>query len=148
MLFSVAKAIHLGVFSLLAAVLIKTPYAIPAIAALWTGIERTHATFGFAWLDLGNAAIDMALPMRMAPYSGRLRNLVPVCIDGHHGRGVDPPSQPPRIVLAGRNTRRYCCCPIFQSRPSGTETAVAIQPNMSEDEQWTTLARPAVSAIT
>src|ERR1700691_4603375 len=61
-LFSVAKAGHLGVFSLLAAVLIKTRYAIPSIAALWTGIERTHATFGFAWLDLGNAPLDMALP--------------------------------------------------------------------------------------
>ena len=45
-------------------------YAIPAIAALWTGIERTHATFGFAWLALGNAGIDMALPLRLAPFTG------------------------------------------------------------------------------
>src|SRR5215472_14122134 len=70
LLFCVAKAIHLGVFSLGAAVLVRTWYAVPAIAALWTGIERTHATFGFAWLALGNSAIDMALPMRMAPFLG------------------------------------------------------------------------------
>src|SRR5271170_6075341 len=44
LLFAVAKAIHLGVFSLFAAVLLDTAYAIPAIAALWTGIERTHST--------------------------------------------------------------------------------------------------------
>src|SRR5215472_16258214 len=70
LLFAVAKAIHLAVFSLFAAVLLDTPYAIPAIAALWTGIERTHATFGFAWLDLGNAAIDMPLLLRLAPITG------------------------------------------------------------------------------
>ncbi len=45
-------------------------YAIPAIAALWTGIERTHGTFGFAWLTLGNAGIDMPLPLRVAPFVG------------------------------------------------------------------------------
>src|SRR3984957_19232157 len=69
-LFCVLKALHLALFSLLAAVVLDTRYAIPAIAALWTGIERTHATFGFAWLDLGNAEIDMLLPMRIAPYLG------------------------------------------------------------------------------
>src|SRR4029077_17786138 len=69
-LFCLAKAAHLGVFSLLAAVLLPTSFAIPAIAALWTGIERTHGTFGFAWLALGNAGIDMPLPARVAPFLG------------------------------------------------------------------------------
>src|SRR5579863_10065006 len=70
LLFCVLKALHLGLFSLLAAVLLSTRYAIPAIAALWTGIERTHGTFGFAWLTLGNAGIDMPLPLRAAPCIG------------------------------------------------------------------------------
>src|SRR5579864_1348085 len=70
LLFCLAKAIHLGVFSLLAAVVLRTRYAVPAIAALWTGIERTHGNFGFAWLALGNAAIDMPLPLRLAPFAG------------------------------------------------------------------------------
>jgi len=69
-LFCVLKALHLALFSLGAAVLLRTPYAIPAVAALWTGIERTHGTFGFAWLTLGNAAIDMPLPLRVAPFVG------------------------------------------------------------------------------
>ena len=67
-LFCVLKALHLALFSLLAAVLLDTPYAIPAVAALWTGIERTHGTFGFAWLTLGNAGIDMPLPLRVTPF--------------------------------------------------------------------------------
>ena len=45
-------------------------WAIPAVAALWTGLERTHGPFGFAWLHLGNAGIDMPVPMRLAPYLG------------------------------------------------------------------------------
>src|ERR1041385_4379285 len=50
LLFCVAKGVHLGVFSMFAAVLLNTRYAVPAIAALWTGIERTHGDLGFAWL--------------------------------------------------------------------------------------------------
>lgn len=70
LLFSVLKALHLAVFSLLAGPLMRTAYAIPAVAALWTGLESTHGTFGFAWLCLGNAGIDMGLPLRAAPWVG------------------------------------------------------------------------------
>ncbi|MGH9612040.1 MAG: apolipoprotein N-acyltransferase, partial [Bryobacteraceae bacterium] len=70
LLFCVLKALHFGLFSLLAAILMRHWYAIPAIAALWTSIERTHADLGFTWLLLGNAGIDMPLPMRLAPIVG------------------------------------------------------------------------------
>ena len=69
-LFAVLKGLHLAVFSWLAGILMNRPYAIPAVAALWTGLERTHATFGFTWLDLGNAGIDMSVPLRLAPFLG------------------------------------------------------------------------------
>jgi apolipoprotein N-acyltransferase len=135
-LFSVAKAIHLGVFSLLAAVLIRAPYAIPAVAALWTGIERTHATFGFAWLDLGNAAIDMALPLRIAPFLGvygisflfaLLATTVAVLILHRNRRHLYWLAVTPALLFL----------PDLPAPVRGTETAVAIQPNMSEDEEWT-----------
>jgi apolipoprotein N-acyltransferase len=60
-LFSFLKAIHLAVFSTAAGYTLKLSpqYGIPLTAALWTGIERTHGTFGFAWLTLGDAGIDM-----------------------------------------------------------------------------------------
>lgn len=70
LLFSVLKALHLGVFAWLAGPLMWRLYSIPAIAALWVGLERTHGTFGFAWLDLGNAGINMSLPLRLAPIVG------------------------------------------------------------------------------
>ena len=45
----------LTLLSLLAGPLMKSRYVMLAVPALWTGLERTHGTFGFAWLALGNA---------------------------------------------------------------------------------------------
>ncbi len=70
LLFAILKALHLAVFALLAGPLMNRAYALPAVAALWTGLERTHGTFGFAWLALGNAGITMSLPLRLAPFLG------------------------------------------------------------------------------
>ncbi len=69
-LFALIKALHLAVFSALAGFLLPRWYALPAVAALWCGIERTHGTFGFAWLTLGNAAAEMEVPLRLAPWVG------------------------------------------------------------------------------
>lgn len=69
-LFALAKGIHLAVFSYLAGFMVRSRWAIAGTAALWTGLERTHGTFGFAWLTLGNAGSDMSLPLRLAPWLG------------------------------------------------------------------------------
>ena len=143
LLFCVAKAIHLAVFSLFAAVLLNTTFAAPAIAALWTGIERTHATFGFAWLALGDAGIDMPLPLRLAPFTGvyglsfifALTAAVVALIILRRGRRQ---LYWLAIVLA------TLLLPDLPARQTGTETAVMVQPNMSEKEDWT--AEEAVQA--
>ena len=49
-LFGLYKGLHMAVFTALAGLVMKRWWAIPAVAALWTGIERTHGPFGFAWL--------------------------------------------------------------------------------------------------
>lgn len=69
-LFAILKGLHMAVFAALAGFAIDRWWAIPAIAALWTGLERTHGPFGFAWLDLGNAGADMPVLMRLAPITG------------------------------------------------------------------------------
>ncbi len=68
-LFCLAKALHWGVFTALAGFLLPRWWAVPALAALWTGIERTHP-IDFTWLLLGNAASEMEIPLRMAPWTG------------------------------------------------------------------------------
>ena len=70
LLFAVLKGLHLAIFSALVGRLMPKWFAIPAVAALWTGVERTHGPLGFPWLDLGNAGIDMPSVMRLAPLVG------------------------------------------------------------------------------
>jgi len=69
-LFCLAKAIQTGVFAWLAPFAARDWWAAPALAALWTVFEWTHNYTGFAWLVLGNAAIDWPLGAKLAPYAG------------------------------------------------------------------------------
>ena len=77
-------------------------YAIPVVAALWTGLERTHGDLGFAWLCLGNAGIDMALPLRLAPWVGvyGLSFLFTMMAAGAAQCG--PEAAPQTVAVAGR----------------------------------------------
>ncbi len=69
-LFAVVKGLHLAAFSVLSGWVLNRWWAIPAVAALWTGLERTHGPLGFAWLTLGNAGAEMSVPLRLAPLVG------------------------------------------------------------------------------
>ena len=68
--FLVAKGLHLGVFGLLAGPLLRLPWAVPAVAALWVAVEGTHQYLGFTWLHLGNAATAMSLLAALSPFTG------------------------------------------------------------------------------
>jgi apolipoprotein N-acyltransferase len=136
LLFSIAKALHLAAFSLLAGVVVNTSYAIPAVAALWTGIERTHGNFGFAWLALGNAGIDMPLPARLAPFFGvygisfvfaLTAATVTTIILQRDRRQLLWLALVPTLLLL----------PALPASHTPTETAVVLQPNMPEEAQWT-----------
>ena len=111
------------------------PYAIPAVAALWTGIERTHSNAGFAWLALGNAGIDMPLPLRLAPFTGvyGLSFLFAALSVGV-------------TLIILRSPRRQLwwlamfvvlfAMPSMPAPEAGAETAVIVQPNLNEDQEW------------
>ena len=65
------RATHYGLYSLMAGLLMPSRWAILLLPALWTGMEWSQQpTNGFAWLLLGNAGVDMALPLRLAPWLG------------------------------------------------------------------------------
>lgn len=135
-LFCIAKAIHLGVFSLLAAIVVRTPFAVPAIAVLWTGIERTHGTFGFAWLALGNAGIDMPLPARLAPFVGVYGISFVFALT----------AATVALLIFSRDRRQLFwlavipLCLLLPDLPAPStpaESALVVQPNMPEEAQWT-----------
>ena len=69
-LFAAIKGLHLAVFAMLAGWLMESRWALLTVPALWVGLERTHGELGFQWLLLGNAAIDMSVPLRLAPLVG------------------------------------------------------------------------------
>ena len=131
-LFCFAKALHLAVFTALAGPLFRRWYAIPAVAALWTGIERTHSPLGFAWLLLGNAGIDMSVPMRMAPLTGVyglsfvfavLNGALAVLILQRGRRALAPVLMLPLLVLL----------PALPPPGDTKESAVAVQPAIAQD---------------
>ncbi|MGH9620388.1 MAG: apolipoprotein N-acyltransferase, partial [Bryobacteraceae bacterium] len=137
-LFALYKGLHLAFFSWLAGPLMSRAYAIPAIAALWTGLERTHESFGFAWLDLGNAGINMSLPLRLAPYIGvygisfvfAMVGAAVACVLLRRPRTW----LLPLVVLVGL----WALPPVPENVPA-TRTAVVVQPNVPTDAEWTDL---------
>ena len=137
-LFAILKGLHLAVFGWLAGPLMRRAYAIPAVAALWTGLERTHGTFGFAWLDLGNAGIDMSLPLRAAPFVGVYGVSFVFCALAAALACVI--LRRPRMWLLPLLALGilWLLPPIRQGVPA-TQKALLVQPNIDPSLQWTTL---------
>ncbi len=135
-LFTLAKALQTGAFAMLAGWTMRTKLAIPVTAALWVVIEYTHGPLGFAWLNLGNAGIDMGLPMRIAPIAGvwgisfffaataaEIANLV-AGRRGIPGLGV---MLIPLLFLLPR----------LPEKQPADQKAMMVQPNIDEAERWT-----------
>ena len=135
-LFALAKGLHMAVFALLAGIVVRRWWATPAVAALWVAVEATHGFLGFAWLALGNAGIDMSLPMRLAPYTGvygvsfvfaMMAAALALRLLGR-----------PRLELAWMAA--FLFLPLLPPLPDaqhGRESALLVQPNLSESEEWT-----------
>jgi apolipoprotein N-acyltransferase len=135
-LFCLAKALHFGVFAMCSGWLLHRWYAIPAIAALWTGIERTHGPLGFAWLTLGNAGVDMSVPARLAPWVGVYGLSFVFAMMATAFAGVvlrRPRSELIWVALLPL----MLVLPDLPTASAGTESAVVLQPNIAEGEQWT-----------
>jgi len=135
-LFALIKGLHMGVFALLAGVLIRRWWAVPAVPALWVAVEVTHGPLGFAWLALGNAGIDMGLPLRLAPYTGV------------YGLSFVFMMLATALALAAMQRSRLellwlvpllalFLLPPMPAGRRGHDTALLLQPRISETEEWT-----------
>ncbi len=136
LLFAVAKAIHMGVFGALAGALMGRWWAAPSVAALWVAVEVTHGPLGFAWLALGNAGIDMNIPMRLAPFTGVYGlSFMFALMAASLAMAV---MRRPRVELLW--LAPILLLPLLPPMPPaerGREAALLLQPNISETEQWT-----------
>jgi apolipoprotein N-acyltransferase len=135
-LFGLYKGLHMAVFATLAGFLMPRWWAIPAVAALWTGLERTHGFFGFAWLHLGNAGIAMPLPMRLAPLTG-VYGLSFVFAMLGCAMALIFVRRPRREFLWLAALAVPIALPRAPRPAAGSQTALLVQPNIDSEMQWT-----------
>jgi apolipoprotein N-acyltransferase len=134
-LFCFLKSLHLAVFAGLAGYLTRSRYYVPLVAALWVGIERTHGTFGFAWLTLGDAGIGMqwllGVPSLIGVYG--LSFLFAVAAGAV------------TVAIATRKPIHLAWLALFliplalaPAQPAApTESALVVQPMMPQASEWT-----------
>jgi apolipoprotein N-acyltransferase len=95
--------------------------------------------FGFAWLCLGNAGIDMPLPMRLAPVTG-VYGLSFIFMLLSAGAAVVILRRARKELLWLISTLALFLLPNLPEPIKGDQTAVLVQGNVSEDQEWTPLA--------
>ncbi len=135
-LFALAKGLHLAVFAWMAGPLLKRWWAIPAIAALWTGLERTHAPLGFPWLQLGNAGIEMALPLRLAQVVG-VYGLTFIFAATATGAALAALKRPRKQLAWLGGIVLLWVLPAVETGKAPNRQAAVLQPNFSADQVWT-----------
>jgi apolipoprotein N-acyltransferase len=134
-LFCLAKSLHMAAFAVLAGWAVRVAWAAIAVPALWVAIEWTHGPLGFAWLDLGNAGIDMSVPLRLAP------------ITGVYGLSFLFAVMATATALAVLRRHRLQLAPLllilvpldFPALPDvqrGPASALLVQPNIPDDQVW------------
>ncbi|HYP15376.1 MAG TPA: apolipoprotein N-acyltransferase [Bryobacteraceae bacterium] len=135
LVFLILKAVHLGIFGLLGGILIQTRFAVPALAALWVGIERAPTWFEYRWLTLGNAGINMGYPLRLAPWTGVYGLSFLFALIGsavalaliHRNRAAIRWAVVPVLLAA---------LPALPEPVQPKHVAVSVQPNVEERDDW------------
>jgi len=137
LLFTITKALHLGIFGLVAGILMRRWWAAPAVAAWWVTEEVTHGPLGFAWLALGNAGIDMGIPMRLAPFTG-VYGLSFIFALLSAALALAVLRRPRKELLWIAPLPLIALLPAMPAAERGRDAALLVQPNISETEDWTT----------
>jgi len=135
-LFALAKGLHMGVFALLAGAALASRWAVLLVPALWVALERTHGPLGFAWLALGNAGIEMDAPLRAAPYAG-VYGVSFVFATMGTALALALLRRPRRELAPAALLGVLYLLPALPPAQPGAETAVLVQPNISESAEWT-----------
>ena len=141
-LFALLKGLYTATFAALVGNVMRTPWAIPGAASLWTAVEYAHGTIGlawvglgFAWLDLGNAAIDMPLLPRLAPVTGVWGLSFVLAMIGCAAA----------LTVLRMPYKHYAWLAVFALLPllpesprprAGTERVRVVQPNIDTEAEW------------
>jgi len=135
-LFCLLRGLPWVAFCWLSGYVVHSRWAVVALAALWTGLERVYGPFSFAWLQLGNAGIDMGVPMRLAPITGvyglsfvfaMMNAAIALLVLRRPRRDLAPLLVLPLLYLL----------PAMPEIDQGNQNAVLVQPNIDERQEWT-----------
>jgi apolipoprotein N-acyltransferase len=136
-LFAILKGLHMALFAALAGFLMPRFWAMPAVAALWAGLERTHGELGFTWLQLGNAGIDMNIMLRLAPYTG-VYGLSFVFAMLACALALAALRRPRIQLIWLAALLALLFSPDLPVRTAGSEAMLVVQPNIDSEMQFTT----------
>lgn len=137
LLFCLIKGLHLGVFSLVFPILFNGWLRIPLTACGWVILERSHGIFGFPWQVLGNAAIDMDLPVRLAPLTGVYGISFVFTLLNAGLAAVLLRARRRELLWIALALCVYLLPPIEHGQAVDTGRAVLVQPNASTTQTWT-----------
>jgi len=135
-LFCLAKALQMGAFTWLAPFVARRWWAAPALAALWTAFEWTHNYTGFAWLVLGNSALSWPFLAKLAPTTGVW--------------GISFALALVSAILLTRQwqwSALFAILFVYPALPYALPaplTVLAVQPNLSEDAQYSPESKTAL----
>lgn len=135
-LFAMVKGLHLGAFALAAGAVLASRWAVLAAPALWVAVERTHGPLGFSWLALGNAGIEMQIPARAAPYAG-VYGVSFVFAVMSTALALVILRRPRRQLAPAAALAALYLLPELPPAQNGEQTAVLVQPNVSQTAEWT-----------
>jgi apolipoprotein N-acyltransferase len=138
LLFCFLKSLHMALFAILAGLFrpAKWWWWAPLMAALWTGIERTHGTFGFAWLTLGNAAVDFGWLLGIPTVTGVYGlSFLFALSAAAAAQTILTRRKTPLLWLAAFAALPIVFSPGAVSAP--THTALVVQPMMPQASEWT-----------
>jgi len=142
--FVLARAVPMGIFALCAGVVVQQPYAVLAVPALWVAMERIPYLYDYKWLMLGNAGIDMGVPMRLAPFTGVYGLSFVFAMLGTAVAWVALRKPRKQLIWLVLVVAGPFLLPSLPAPERGREEAVAVQPNVQDHGHW---SRPEVDQL-
>ena len=132
--FFTVKSVQMGAFAFVAGPLLRKPWAVPAVAVLWVGLEGSHQYIFFTWTQLGNASLDFAVPhvLRLAPWTGIYGpSLVFALVNVAVAVAIRRRSARPFVALVP--VLGVFLLPALPPEGGGSRTARLVQPNVHPD---------------
>jgi len=136
-LFVLLRAVPMGLFAVCAGIAVQHPTAVIAVPAMWVAMERIPYLYDYKWLMLGNAGIDMPVPMRLAPLTGVYGLSFVFAVLGT-AVALVALRRPRTWLIPAAIILPILVLPDLPAPGLPTADAVSVQPSVEDRDNWTT----------